>query len=108
MPRVPNEALRHRAMVEKYSSSGAKGPVFDPPVEVRCNVQFTNRLLFDTYGREIHIDARLIFRPEAGPFPVESKVSLADGRVYRIVRAYPYPDDRRPTQWEVLLAPWVP
>jgi hypothetical protein len=107
VPRVPSEALRHTVTVERYRGAGAKGPTFDDPVDLKCNVQYTMRFMRDQYSREIVIDARLIFRPEVGPFPIESRFTLPDGRIYRAVRSYPYPDDRRPSHYEVLVSIWA-
>ena len=50
--------------------------------------------------------SRVVIRPEAGPVPVESRVTFA-GNKYRVVEAYPVPDARRPTQWELTLAKWA-
>lgn len=106
MTRVPHEALRSTITVEDYVAAGARGPIFGDPRELRASVQFTQRMTTDGYGREIAIDARIIVRPEAGPVPIESRVTYA-GRTYRVVREYPYPDDRRPSQWEILVGPWA-
>lgn len=101
--RVPNQILRERIVIENYEGSGARGPVYAEPRTVRANVQQTSRLMTDNDGSQVTADTLCIIRPEAGPVPAESRVEW-NGQTFRVIRAYPMPDTRRPSQWELAMS----
>ena len=101
--RVPNQILRETVLVADYEGSGARGPVYAEPRELRANVQPSTAVVSDIYGVKVNVSLRIIIRPEAGPVPPESKCTTR-GATYRVVQSYPMPDARRPSQWELLLA----
>jgi hypothetical protein len=103
--RVPHEALRESIVVEDYRGAGAYGVAFEDPRILRANVQRTERLEVTTHGRQLLATTLVIIRPEAGPVPVESKVTW-NGDEFRVVRAFAVPDTRRPSHWELSIAPW--
>ena len=104
--RVPHALLRDTIAIEDYGGSGGMGPTFSASRNVRASVQATDRLVTDAQGRVVSTVSRVVIRPEAGPVPPESRVTFA-GRKYRVVEAYPVPDARRPSQWELTLAAWA-
>lgn len=103
---MPHALLRDTIAVEDYGGSGAMGPTFSASRNIRASVQGTGRLLTDGQGRVVSGVSRVVIRPESGPVPIESRVTFASVK-YRVVEAYPVPDARRPTQWELMLALWA-
>ena len=82
------------------------GPVFGTARAVRASVQATGKLLTNAEGQVVSTVSRVVIRPEDGPVAVGSKVTFV-GEHFRVVEAYPVPDARRPTQWELLLSRWA-
>lgn len=103
--RVPHEMLRETVVVEDYRGAGAYGVAFEDPRDVRANVQRTERLEVTTHGRQLLATTLMIIRPEAGPVPIESKITW-NGDQFRVIRAFAVPDTRRPSHWELTVAPW--
>lgn len=103
--RVPHEALRETIVIEDYRGAGAYGVALEDPRSVPANVQRTERLEVTTHGRQVLASTLIIIRPEAGPVPIESKVTWNDEQ-FRVIRAFPVPDTRRPSHWELTVAPW--
>ena len=103
--RIPHEALRETITVEDYEGSGAYGATFAAPRSVRASVQNTDRLLVDTHGRQVLSNILILIRPEAGPVPVESKLTWG-AETLRVVRVFPVPDSVRPSHWELTAGPW--
>lgn len=103
--RVPNHALRESISVQDAAGNGARGPVHGAARTIRAAVQPTSKLITNSRGVEVVADFLAIIRPEAGPVPVESRVTWA-GAVYRVETAVPMPDTRRPSHWELYLVRW--
>lgn len=103
--RVPHEALRETIVIEDYRGAGAYGVTFEDPRSVPANVQRTERLEVTTHGRQLLAQTLVIIRPEAGPVAIESKITWNDEQ-FRVVRAFAIPDTRRPSHWELTIAPW--
>lgn len=98
--RVPHSQLRETVSVEDFAGSGSHGPVYAAARSVRASMQPTSRLLIEDNGREVTVTVLGIIRPEAGPVPVQSRVTWA-GVVYRVATSIPMPDTRRPDHWEI-------
>ena len=88
--------------VEPYLGSLSRGPSYGPPQAVRASVQPTYRLVVGSDGREATASALAIVWP-GSVFPVESRATASDGRVFRILEDSPTPDARRPDHREILL-----
>jgi hypothetical protein len=101
--RVPNELLRETIVIRPYGGSGARGPVYEEPISVRASVQQTQRLMTDFEGVSVTVDTLVILRPEVGVIRAESKIEW-NGETFRVIRSYPMPDGRRPSQIEVAMA----
>lgn len=104
--RVPTQLLRETLSIEDFTGNGARGPLHGAPRTTRASVQPTSKLMTDSRGVEVVVDAMAIVRPEAGPVPVESRVTWA-GQVYRVVSSFAMPDTRRPSHWELGLVRWA-
>ncbi len=89
--------------VEAFNGNGARGPTFAAAVSVRCSVQPDFRLIVDAQGRQFQATAVAIVRPES-TFPVESRVTTTDGRLYRVINDAPFPDSLRTNHRELSLA----
>lgn len=102
--RVPRFLLRDTILIADFEGSGGRGRVYTPrAAPVRCSVQPTAKTVTTTgTGTTVTVATRVIIRPEDGPVRVESKVTLR-GVTYSVLEAYPMPDERRPTQWELLI-----
>jgi len=100
--RVPSELLRFNVTVEDFAGTGALGPVYGESRVVRASVQSTLQMVQNAAGQTVTIDTLLIVRPEAGPIRPESRVT-ARSTLYRVVRCYAMPDERRPSHYEVHL-----
>jgi len=104
--RVPHEILRDRITLEEFAGHGAHNAIYSEPRVIRASFQTTQKLVVDSRGESVSVDALVIIRPEDGPVTVESRVT-DHGTVYRVVRCYPYPNRRRPSQYELELARWA-
>lgn len=92
-------------MIEDFLGNGSLGPVLGFPRSVRASVQATHKVLITDVGEETTANVLVIVRPEDGPVKVESKVRWNETD-YRVVQAFPMPDDFRPTHWELMLRRW--
>jgi len=101
--RVPHQLLREKATIRDFGGNGARGVLYGEPRVVRCQVQPTMKAFTDASGVELTIEALAVIRPEDGPVRPESRLVVRDVQ-YRVVSAYPMPDDRRPSHWELALA----
>jgi hypothetical protein len=111
--RIPYTALRQELVLEKAEGQGAYGATFADPVLLRASVQHTQQLVTDWKNETITINTLVIVRPEAGPVPPGSKVTIADAAVvqgeddvYRVVKSFPIPDGHSPSHWELMCALW--
>lgn len=104
--RVPHQMLRRTATLRRFGGSGARGPVFEEPVSVRCAVQDTDRFVQDARGENVHVTALVVLRPEDGPVRPESVLDVVGTR-YRVVQCVPMPDERRPSHYELGLTQYV-
>lgn len=101
--RVPHSALRDRITVEDFGGAGSMGATYGAAREVPASFQSTTRVVADSEGNVVTTASIVIIRPEAGPVPPESRVTYL-GVAYRVVQADPYPDARRPSHWELVVA----
>ncbi len=69
---------------------------------MKAQVQPTERVWIerDNTGVSQDIDALIVVRPESGPINVESIIDYA-GTMYRVIRSYNMPDERRPSHIEL-------
>ena len=104
--RVPHELLRDTITVEEHAGHGAHHPLYGGPVQIRASFQTTSKLVTNQRGETVAVDALVIIRPEDGPIQIESRVT-DHGTQYRVVECYPYPNRRRPSQYELQLAKWA-
>lgn len=104
--RVPHEALRQTISIEDAMGSGAYGSILGEPRAVPASVQHTMGLVTDEMGVQAIDRTMVIVRPEAGPILVGSRVTN-NGETYRVVKAFPLPDDRSPSHWEVIMELWA-
>lgn len=104
--RVPRFLLRDTIALEDYGGSGARGPLYATSRNVRGSVQPKTALVTDSRGQAVTITALVIIRPEDGPVPAESRATTR-GVTYRVIQAYPMPDERRPTHYELVLSKFV-
>lgn len=75
--RIPNWLLTDVAVIEEFKGEGAYGPVYAPPVEVKCRAEYGNRLVRDKEGREVVSSARLYFEPDIA-ISVDSRVTVSN------------------------------
>lgn len=92
-------------MIADYTGSGAMGGRLGTPRTVRASFQSDEKLATTDTGRVVSVTSRIVIRPEAGPVRAESKISFL-GEDYRVIQAYPVPDARRPSQWELIVSLW--
>ena len=91
--------------VEDYGGEGARGTVFTAPREIPASVQASQGFSVEWKDEEHIADVMILIRPEHGPVPVGSRVTV-DGETYRIIKAFPYPDGFRPTHYELMAKTW--
>lgn len=104
--RVPRELLRRTAVIRDFEGSGARGPVYAEPREVRCAVQDTIRYTSDARGNTVTVTALVTIRPEDGPVRPESVVDTLGTR-YRVVQCVAMPDSKRPSHYELSVGQYV-
>lgn len=77
MVTIPGVLTPHTVIIRDKTGDGAYGPIFDAPRTVtRCRVEDQTRLVRDTDGHEVVSSTRLFLRPEHGPIPVGSLVTV--------------------------------
>lgn len=92
MPRVPRFLCREQLTLEPYAGATAHGETWSSAVspKPRAFVEPTNRLV-KVAGVEEVATAIAIVCPPAPAFPVRSRVTRADGSVYRVLSAGAWP-----------------
>lgn len=104
--RIPNETLRQRMTLERYTGEGARGPTFAAEeTDIRCSAQSIENLRVDWKDEEVLVRFMVIVRPEIGRVPIGSRVDI-DEDVFRVVKVIPIPDWARPTHVELMCASW--
>jgi hypothetical protein len=99
---MPGFLLRDRITIQNYSGNTAYGASVGAPRVVKAKVEPTNRLIVGPGGNSLQARATALIRPEAGPVPVESKVTWG-GKEYRVLAAGALPDEVNPTHRELVL-----
>jgi hypothetical protein len=75
----------HTLTVEPYVGNGAHGPVFGPAVAVTGFLDQTERLVRASNGTEV-VASSTFFCDLDTNIPVESRVTLPDGKVHSVVQ----------------------
>lgn len=81
--RLPGWLLQQQVTVETYRGESAYGPLYDPPVAIRCRHESKRQLVRDRTGQEVVSESRLFAFPEAALTP-ESRVSV-DGHTTTVL-----------------------
>ncbi|MGW8762368.1 hypothetical protein ACWGN5_07695 [Streptomyces sp. NPDC055815] len=81
---LPSFMLGHAVTVEPYLGAGAYGPNFGSPESVRCFLDEQTRTVRDPSGQEVTSSSAFYARPGL-VCPPESRVTLPDGRVTRVI-----------------------
>jgi hypothetical protein len=94
--------LRDRISIEDYQGDSAYGAVFAAARVVKAKVEGRLELVVDRQGNTVRAEAHAIVRPEAGPVPLESRVTWA-GKTYRVLHDAALPGETRPSHRELVL-----
>lgn len=86
MGALPGRFLRHAITVEPYQGDGGTGPLYGPPVSVRCFLDAKTRMVRSVAGREV-TSTSTAYCPLATACPAESRVTLPDGRTALVIAA---------------------
>ncbi|MER5769554.1 hypothetical protein [Streptomyces sp. NPDC001985] len=78
--------FRHTVVVEPYVGSGPTGPVYGPPITVRCLVDDQTRLVRSATGDQVTSTSTLYARLET-VCPAKSRVTLLSGRRTVVIAA---------------------
>ncbi|MFE5912087.1 hypothetical protein ACFQ6B_23800 [Streptomyces wedmorensis] len=81
---LPSVMLGHTVAVEPYLGNSAYGPRFGPAVLVRCFLDEQTRTVRNPAGQEVTSTSTFYARPGL-VCPAESRVTLPDGRVTRVI-----------------------
>lgn len=86
MPRLPKRFLQHSITVEPYLGDAGRGPQYGAPALVACFLDERTRMVRDATGRQVTSSgtAYCQLHTEA---PVESRVTLPDGRRTFVIAA---------------------
>lgn len=88
--KVRRSLLKDSVQVSTYLGEGAYGPVYAPPVTVRCNLQAGRRLVRNQAGDEVVSEAVLQLHPDdAAALVPESKLAIA-GRSSTVLTTKPH------------------
>lgn len=82
---IPAWLLRHTVVVEPYLGAGATGPIYGPPVEVRCFVDDKRRLVRAPDTSEV-VSETTVYCPLGTTAPPESRVQV-HGRIATVIQA---------------------
>ena len=86
MSRLPRWLLRHRITVEPLTGQGPYGPVYGPPLAVRCFLDAQTRMVRDPGGDEV-VSATTAYCPPGTAAAPGSRVALPDGRQTVVIAA---------------------
>lgn len=75
---IPAHLLRHRIVVEPYLGEGGSGPLFGPPVVVKCFREDSRKLVRDEVGEQVVSETQCMCLPGTVA-PPKSRVQV-DGR----------------------------
>lgn len=104
--RIPYAALRQRMTVEDYQGEGAYGASFgDPREDLHASIQQTQAIVVNWKDEQITVDTMVLIRPEDGPVAAGSRVTI-NGKTYQVVKAFPIPDEFRPSHYELMVNLW--
>lgn len=81
---LPAFMLGHEVTVEPYTGSSAYGPLYGPPAAVACFLDQQTRTVRSPTGQEVTSTSTLYARPGL-VCPAESRVTLPDGRITRVI-----------------------
>lgn len=77
---LPRALTPHTVRVEDKTGDGGWGASFaDPRTVRRCRVEDRPTLVRDASGQEVVSSTRVFLRPEDGPVPVGSRVTVRPG-----------------------------
>lgn len=96
MPRLPARYLQHAVTVEPYLGDAGHGPTYGPPTTVRCYLDQQTRLVRASDGRQV-TSSSTAYCPLYTTAPVESRVTLPDGRRTYVIAALRRDGGRLPT-----------
>ncbi|MET9954212.1 hypothetical protein ABZ135_22050 [Streptomyces sp. NPDC006339] len=81
---LPAFMLGHEVVVEPYAGASAYGPSYGTATTVRCFLDQQTRVVRDPTGQEVTSSSTFYARPGL-VCPAESRVTLPDGRVTRVI-----------------------
>lgn len=81
---LPSFMLAHRVTVEAYAGESAYGPRYGAPATVACFLDEQTRVVRAPDGQDVTSTSTLYARPGL-VCPPESRVTLPDGRVTRVI-----------------------
>ncbi|MGW4648043.1 hypothetical protein [Kitasatospora sp. NPDC004289] len=84
MGTVPGWLLRHQITIEPYLGDAAYGPVYGPPVTVRCLLEEKTREVRSSTGEQV-ISSSTAYCPPGTTGPPSSRVTLPDGRLTSVI-----------------------
>lgn len=97
MPRIPRKYLeQHTITVEPYFGDAGRGPTYGPAAEVKCFLDQKTRLVRDATGRQVTSSSTAYCVLDTTA-PVESRVTLPDGRKTFVIAALRRDGGRLPT-----------
>lgn len=85
MKQVPGFLLRHRVTVEAYQGASSRGDVYASAVVVRCLWDDSAQQVTTAGGEQVTSTSSYIALPAHKP-PLNSRVTLPDGRITRVVK----------------------
>lgn len=83
---LPPFLLRHTAVIEPYQGAGPTGPVYGPPVTVKCFCDDQRRLVRNGDGTEV-ISSATVYCDLATVAPAESRVTV-NGKTSTVFTTY--------------------
>lgn len=76
MALIPRFLLQHKAVIEPYLGTSAKGPLYGTPVTVKCLVVDKQKLVRGTDQDQLISSAQLFCRPNVLTVTVHSRVTV--------------------------------
>lgn len=87
MADIPAWLLRHEVTIEAYAgTSGAGVELYDTAVTVRCFKDDKRRLVRAATGQEV-VSESTLYAPLSTSCPVQSRVTLPDGRQATVIQS---------------------
>jgi hypothetical protein len=99
--RIPSFLMRQKVEIKPFLGSGAYGPIYGDPYQIKCRIESKRSLVRDREGNEVVSEARVYF-PHNISLETESSVTW-NSREYKVINSIPHFGLNKVSHVEVIL-----